>query len=228
MELNNYHVDLITIEEDYKDKLIILLGILINNLNKSDLTKVDIQNIINDFYGSYKDEIKENNKELIDNVYRVSNKSYDLLHKNNTKLIKNVTIHEVKKKEYVEITDDFVDNIIKDIELQYNKLLINKKLNDNKLDINNNKIDIINKINKAINNNIEYIAKVVTFKRITHLAKKNGYTQYLWVTQKDTRVRDTHEVMDERWVNIDIAPAITNYNHVGCDYNCRCYIGALA
>lgn len=228
MELNNYHVDLITIEEDYKDKLITLLGFLIFNLNKIDLTKNNIQDVITDFYNSYEDEIKDNNKKLINDVYKVSDKSYDLLHKDNTKLIKDITISEIKKKEYVHITDDFIDNIIKDIELQYNKLLISKKLNDNKLDIINNKNDIINKINKTINNNIEYITKIVAFKRITYLAKKDGYTQYLWVTQRDARVRDTHELMDGQWVNIDTPPAITNYNHVGYDYNCRCYIGALS
>ena len=50
-----------------------------------------------------------------------------------------------------------------------------------------------------------------------------GVNHYIWRTVGDERVRDTHDMADGNTYSWDEAPAETEGNHPGEDYQCRCW-----
>lgn len=222
---NNYQLELIKYEEDYKDKLLTMLGFLLNEFDGGiTYSKKEIKEIIEIWLVENKNELNEINNNLINDLTNYSQEIYKELDKNNADIKKNNKII-TKKEENAKLLNEINNNLIDSIENRLNTIELNYKLNNNLEDKITAIENLVNKIEINVKNISTNFCKNVVFNNLSIMAIANGKTKYLWQTQRDARVRDTHAMMDNRWVCIKNAPKITNYYHAGQDYNCRCYIG---
>lgn len=224
---DNYQLELIKYEEDYKDKLLTILGFLLNEFDGGvSYSKKEIKEIIGAWLVENKNELDTINDNLINNLTNYSQEIYKELDKSNTNIKKNNKIIN-KKEENTKLLNEINNNLIDSIENKLNAIELNYKLNNNLEDKITAIENLVNKVEKNVKNISTNFCKNVVFNNLSIMAIANGKTEYLWQTQRDARVRDTHAMMDNKWVSINNAPKITNYYHAGQDYNCRCYIGGF-
>lgn len=88
--------------------------------------------------------------------------------------------------------------------------------------------DLLEKKTKAERSQARFWASDQLGKVYSELNRKNqksaGFNKYIWRTQRDQRVRDSHIVMEGTVQDYDQAPIVEGRPlHPGDDYNCRCY-----
>lgn len=89
-------------------------------------------------------------------------------------------------------------------------------------------IDLLEEDTKVERSRAKFWASDQLGKAYSTLTKNNqksaGFDQYIWRTQKDGRVRDTHAFLEGKKFLWDDGPVVDGRQiHPGDDYNCRCF-----
>lgn len=214
--LTNYHKESVKVEKEYETELLIPFGELLTKLNSIDiLTTRDINDVVNMWKLQNLDEIREINTIFVEKAEEIANKqipplsSYqnerksDLLIIANDQML-NVTTESIRQK--------FIELAVLEQNYNYNT---------------EQSTEFLQSIVKTTEDKIELFTTMSVIGNIKEFifanAESHELIEYLWRTQRDSRVRPTHAYMDNKWVRIDQAPKETGYYHVGQDYNCRCW-----
>jgi MoaA/NifB/PqqE/SkfB family radical SAM enzyme len=214
--LNNYHIASVKIEKEYNTELLVVFGTLLNKLNSIDnLTERDINNVVNMWKIENIHEIQEINKIFVEKSANIADKQIPPVNDyQNERKIDSLTI---ANDQMLNVTTEFVRQKFIELAVLEHNYNYNSELST----------EFVQNIAKSTEDKIELFSTMSVIQNVREFlflnAKANNYTEYLWRTQRDNRVRLAHAYMEGKWVLINYPPAETNYYHVGQDYNCRCW-----
>lgn len=208
-------------EDKYTKDLLEYFGFLLLDLNNiAELTKGKINDAISQWKDKYQDEIEEVNHDHLLKLDTFSNKTIatDETKREQTTLIRQLSNANT---DMLNVNVDFLRQKFIELKTLENTYNYSPAMSDT----------FVQQIASSLEDKIVLFATMSTIGNLRELlfgnAESQGYTEYLWITQRDSKVRPTHVAMDGKWIRFDaINPQPAGY-HVGMDYNCRCYIGAI-
>ncbi len=214
--INNYHPVSMQWEQSYKDDLLGYFGILIDDINQlSDLNKKNIAAVTAEWKKTYYPEIVEKVEDHLVNISEFINDKLDS--DINSNLIP-----------YINSSLTMLDEPIQNIQTKFLQLGKLEKNYDYSQEMSDERV---NELKNSIEKSIELFAVMSSIQNFKQLffdkAEQDGYKEYLWITQRDAKVRPTHAAMDGKWVRLDDPSPYPAGYHVGMDWNCRCYIGGF-
>lgn len=222
MRIENYHEFSKQQEQQDEEEFLVLFGVLLNRLaNILTLTKPSIIQTIKIWEKENASQLLLLNKNGINKVNKYVDKliPHNLAKKNS----EFVTEAALKKKLFTgnEILLDVLIDYIQNEFIQISVLQNSYGYNDEQ--IKESLEHLVDTIQSKVADYVAFTIKSNIRTNLFNNALSNGFTEYKWQTQKDSKVRPTHARMQEEWVAIDSPPAITNHMHVGEDYGCRCF-----
>lgn len=213
----NYHNQSMKWEDRYADELLEMYGFLLIDLNTiNKLTKENIDNIISEWNSKYATEIL-----LLTNFYMRKLDNFA-----NQKIIENDSPQPISNK-----IDDLTASNVSLINLnteyirqEYTKLGILEDRDSFSQEAANTFVQTIaNQIEDKLTLYATMAISTGLHEFIIDNATLDGWTQGLWRTQRDSKVRASHAAMDGLWINLDNPQPKPADHQPGCDYNCRCW-----
>lgn len=214
--IKNYHKASVKVEDQYSEELLVLFGSLLLKLNEvKNLNKTNIDQIVTYWKIENNRQIQDINTIFVEKAEHIANQQ----------LPPRSDYQNQQKVDKLSIANDQMLNITTEYIRQ--KFIELSVLEHNYHYTTDLSTQFLHSISKSTEDKIVLFTTMATIQNVREFlfgnAKSYGYTEYMWETQRDSRVRPAHVAMDRKWVLIDEAPAETGYHHVGQDYNCRCY-----
>jgi SPP1 gp7 family putative phage head morphogenesis protein len=215
--IKNYHKESIKYENKYAEELLVIYGILISMLNKVQrLTEKSIEDTIRLWKIEYAKEIEELNANYVNKLHEFSNRIVPTKEK--------FKQQETQVKKLTNANDDMLDVTTDFIKQKFTELSILERTYDYSSEQGNK---FLEQIVNSTEDKIVLFATMSTINNLRELifgnAESEGWTEYQWRTQRDSKVRPSHAAMDGKWIKFDDpSPQPAGY-HVGEDYNCRCW-----
>jgi SPP1 gp7 family putative phage head morphogenesis protein len=208
-------------EKQYQKDLEMFYGILLVRLNDvKTLTETEIKRVIKEWKDKYQDEVDDT---VENHVKRLRNISNNIIPSENSASAQDKLQERIiaSNKRELEITTD-------EVQLNFNKLATYEKDINYSSEIADEKLQSIARQAASALGLFTAMSTIGAMREFTFTnAESNGYTEYLWVTQRDSKVRPEHAAMDGKWIAFDDPSPQPAGLHVGQDYNCRCYIGGF-
>lgn len=219
--IKNYHPTSMKYEDKYTKDLLEYFGFLLLDLNNiKDLTKGKINETIAAWKDKYQDELEEVNRIHVLKLDKFSDKTIptDETKREQTTLVNQLTNANM---DMLNVNVDFLRQKFVELKTLENTYNYSKSMSD----------EFVRQVASSLEDKIVLFATMSTIGNLRELlfgnAESQGYTEYLWITQRDSKVRPSHAAMDGKWIKFDaVNPQPAGY-HVGMDYNCRCFIGAV-
>jgi hypothetical protein len=215
-KIRNYHPKSMRYENQYADELLVPFSALLLELNSiQNLTKFKIDEVFKFWRIENFGTIQDINAEYVAKADELA-----------SSLIKPVTSYQNDKKEnqLVIANDEMLNVTTEYIKQKFIELSV---LEQNYSYTDQLSTEFVHKIAKDTEDKIVLFTTMSTIGNVREFLFANaisqGYTEYQWHTQMDSRVRPTHARMNFRWVSLFEPPKETGGYHVGQDYNCRCW-----
>jgi len=214
--LPNYHEKSIKMENEYARELLVLFGFLLLDINKNkELTKANILATVVAWRKQYGDEIKQITNDHITKINAYASKimQNNLSPTQSKELISKLTSNS---NNLLGITTDY-------IQTEFIELGMLEKQTTSTFILDRQLQTITNQVEKKIVTHAEQSTKFDFKTIIFNNAYSQGWEEYCWETQRDSKVRPSHAAMDGKWVEITDQNPSPAGCPVGEDYNCRCY-----
>jgi hypothetical protein len=204
-------------ESKYTDELLEKYGFLLLMLNDiKELSQMNVKDTITQWQMEYGPEIKELTREYMAKLDRYSNKQ---ILGNETYKQQEEKINDLTNTNYqlLNLTTDYIGQQYIQIGLLESKDNFSPEQADQILQTTVNQTE--DKV--TLYATMAIAGGMIDF--ITTNAMSDGWTEGLWRTQRDSRVRESHAKMDNKWVRLDDPNPQPAGFQPGCDYNCRCW-----
>ncbi len=214
---NNYHKQSIKWEDKYSEQLLEFYGILLLSLNDiKDLSVIHVREAITKWQIEYGMEIKDLTRDYMIKLDKYTNRT--ILNKESFKQ-QDKKIDDLTNTNYqlLNLTTDYVGQQYIQIGLLESKDNFSPEMADKILQTTANQVE--DKV--TLYATMAITSGMTDF--ITTNAVDDGWTEGLWRTCRDNRVRESHAKMDNHWVKLnDPNPQPAGFQP-GIDYGCRCW-----
>lgn len=223
--IKNYHEESVEYEKKFEDLLLPFYFILIEDLNKIEhLTIEMIDAVVSAWKILHHSKLQSINREYLDSLERLSMNIVEEYSKTDEMTTEEIKIVDKKKSEKLVDSNMQLLNLTTEfVKQKFIELSILEKTYDYNDELST---EFVNAIASSTLNKLETFSTQSTIQNLRLLISTDmalqGYTEYYWHTQRDSRVRPTHAANDGKWFSLFTPPPVTG--HPGHDYNCRCWM----